>query len=155
MRTLLTHETLAPPSSLHPGLSARFLHLPSPAVHLLSPLGPGQLDRQVPVFRAAMKRVIIELSDTDARLLTARARKVGLDLRDFVKAVALDIVAPPRVTLRDVARVAGVSPMAVSFVLNNAPGEISEATTDRIKAAAKKLGWRPSMLARTLRKKRN
>ena len=44
-----------------------------------------------------------------------------------------------RTTIKDIARVAGVSPGAVSFALNDKPG-VSEATRSRVKAVAKDLG---------------
>jgi DNA-binding LacI/PurR family transcriptional regulator len=49
----------------------------------------------------------------------------------------------------------GVHPATVSVVLNEVPGRsISQATRDRIKAAAKKLNYQPSLLARSLRNRR-
>jgi LacI family transcriptional regulator, repressor for deo operon, udp, cdd, tsx, nupC, and nupG len=48
-----------------------------------------------------------------------------------------------------VARHAGVSPAAVSFAVNDRPG-VSPATRERILAAARELGWRPSASARAL-----
>ena len=54
-----------------------------------------------------------------------------------------------RTTIKDIARVAGVSPGAVSFALNDKPG-VSEATRSRVKAVAKDLGWRPNVAARAL-----
>jgi len=56
---------------------------------------------------------------------------------------------PPRPTIADVARVAGVSKGAVSFALNDRPG-VAEATRSRILAAAAELGWAPSHRARAL-----
>ncbi|MCX4092975.1 LacI family DNA-binding transcriptional regulator [Nocardia sp. alder85J] len=57
-----------------------------------------------------------------------------------------------RVTLRDVAAHAGVSPATVSFVLNAAPGQsIPEPTRDRVRRAAAELGYVPHSLARALR----
>ncbi len=53
------------------------------------------------------------------------------------------------VTMRDVAREAGVSIKTVSRVVNN-QGEISESTRRRVLAAIKKLGYRPSKVARAL-----
>lgn len=55
----------------------------------------------------------------------------------------------PRVTIKDVAARAGVSKGAVSLAFNRKPG-LSEATRDRIFAAARELGWSPSPTARTL-----
>lgn len=54
-----------------------------------------------------------------------------------------------RPTIADVARLAGVSPSAVSFVFNNRPG-LSEETRKRILAAAQEVGWQPSRTARAL-----
>jgi LacI family transcriptional regulator len=53
------------------------------------------------------------------------------------------------VTLRDVAKLSGVSIKTVSRVVNN-QGEISEATRRRIQSAIKKSGYRPNILARSL-----
>lgn len=56
---------------------------------------------------------------------------------------------------RDVAKLAGVSHTAVSFVFNGkAEGNLSEATTQRILAAAQELGYRPNPIARGLRRRR-
>ncbi|MET8974974.1 LacI family DNA-binding transcriptional regulator [Streptomyces sp. NPDC004539] len=55
----------------------------------------------------------------------------------------------PRVTIKDVAARAGVSKGAVSLAFNHKPG-LSEATRDRIFAAARELGWAPSPAARSL-----
>jgi DNA-binding LacI/PurR family transcriptional regulator len=54
-----------------------------------------------------------------------------------------------RVTLRDVAKEAGVSPTAVSFAYN-APHQLSQATRERILATAATLGYQPHPVARTL-----
>jgi LacI family transcriptional regulator, repressor for deo operon, udp, cdd, tsx, nupC, and nupG len=61
---------------------------------------------------------------------------------------------PPRTprsrpTIADVARLAGVSPAAVSFAVNDRPG-VGEQTRERILRAADELGWRPSAHARAL-----
>ena len=63
----------------------------------------------------------------------------------------------PIVTQREVAAESGVSRATVSIVLNNAPlaRYISPATRERIQRVAKKLGYRPNMVARSLRGKRN
>lgn len=49
---------------------------------------------------------------------------------------------PPRISIRDIAREVGVSIMTVSLSLRNNP-KISEATRQRVKGAALKLGYRP------------
>lgn len=54
------------------------------------------------------------------------------------------------VTIRDVARRAGVSIATVSYVLN-ASAPVSERTRARVLAAAAELGYRPSAIARGLR----
>lgn len=53
------------------------------------------------------------------------------------------------VTLRDVAKLAGVSTKTVSRVVNN-QGELSESTRARVQSAIAKLGYRPNILARSL-----
>src|SRR5207245_2088266 len=61
------------------------------------------------------------------------------------------------VTIRDVAKESGFSSTTVSIVLNNAPlaRYIPVATKKRIERAAKKLGYRPNLFARSLRSKRS
>lgn len=60
-----------------------------------------------------------------------------------------------RPTSRDVARLAGVSHTAVSFVFNGrAEGNLSPATQERIRQAAARLGYRPDPVARGLRRRR-
>lgn len=54
-----------------------------------------------------------------------------------------------RITLRDVAKHAGVSPTAVSFAYN-APHQLSLATRERILETAAELGYQPHPVARTL-----
>ncbi|MBG6237823.1 DNA-binding LacI/PurR family transcriptional regulator [Mycetocola sp. CAN_C7] len=58
-----------------------------------------------------------------------------------------------RPTSRDVARLAGVSQSTVSFVFNGRDG-ISEATRDRVQAAAAELNYRPNLAARSMRTQR-
>jgi LacI family transcriptional regulator len=60
------------------------------------------------------------------------------------------------VTIREVAKESGFSTSTVSVVLNNAPlaRYISESTKQRIGRAAKKLGYRPNLFARTLKNQR-
>ena len=59
------------------------------------------------------------------------------------------MIKKKRMTLRDVAREAGVSPTAVSFAYN-APHQLSTATRDRILSTAAILGYQPHPVARTL-----
>lgn len=54
------------------------------------------------------------------------------------------------VRLQDVARAAGVSKMTVSNVLNGRVGQVSEETSQRVTALAKKLGYEPNAAARAL-----
>jgi len=56
-------------------------------------------------------------------------------------------------TLNDVARVAGVSTMTVSRVINDS-GYISQETRARVNRAIAELGYMPNVLARQLRSKR-
>ena len=61
------------------------------------------------------------------------------------------------VTIRDVAKASGFSSSTVSIVLNDAPlaRYIPPSTKTRIQQAAKKLGYRPNLFARSLRGKSN
>jgi len=61
------------------------------------------------------------------------------------------------VTIRDVAKESGFSSTTVSIVLNNAPLSryIPAATKKRIERAARTLGYRPNLFARSLRSKRS
>jgi DNA-binding LacI/PurR family transcriptional regulator len=52
-------------------------------------------------------------------------------------------------TIKDVARLAGVSPATVSLVLGN-KGQVSEETRRKVLEAVQKLGYRPNVLARNL-----
>ncbi|GAA1013085.1 LacI family transcriptional regulator [Acrocarpospora pleiomorpha] len=54
-----------------------------------------------------------------------------------------------RVTIKDVAALAGVSPSAVTMALHDRPG-VSAATKERILKAARDLGWRPNLAAAAL-----
>jgi DNA-binding LacI/PurR family transcriptional regulator len=57
-----------------------------------------------------------------------------------------------RVTLNDVASASGVSRSTVSFVLRDSPGQsISPATQERVRQAARDLGYVPNGIARALR----
>lgn len=57
-----------------------------------------------------------------------------------------------RVTLADVARLAGLSPTSASMILNGRPNtRLSQQAHDRVFAAAQALGYRPNVAARGLR----
>lgn len=59
------------------------------------------------------------------------------------------------VSLKQLAAHLGLNPATVSVVLNEVPGRsIPQATRDRIKAAAQKMNYQPSLLARSLRNRR-
>jgi LacI family transcriptional regulator len=49
-------------------------------------------------------------------------------------------------TIRQVAKACGVSPMTVSFVLNNRPGQVSQETRERVLRMVRDMGYRPSAL---------
>jgi LacI family transcriptional regulator len=66
-----------------------------------------------------------------------------------------NVNGPRHANLKMLAEYLGLSPSTVSFVLNNTPGRsIPESTRARVKAAAEKFNYRPSMIARTLQGKR-
>jgi LacI family transcriptional regulator len=61
-------------------------------------------------------------------------------------------VSRSRVTLAEVAKLAGLSPSAASLILNNRPDtRLSQEAHDRVRAAAQALGYRPNVTARGLR----
>ena len=57
---------------------------------------------------------------------------------------------PERVTRSDVARLAGTSVAVVSYVMNNGPRPVAEATRQRVLDAIKQTGYRPNGIARAL-----
>ena len=59
-----------------------------------------------------------------------------------------------KITIKDIARVAKVSPMAVSMAINNRPG-VSEDTRKRILKIAKGLNYQPNYAAKSLVTKRS
>jgi LacI family transcriptional regulator len=59
-------------------------------------------------------------------------------------------VVEPQVTIRDVAKLAGVSPITVSRVVNNLPG-VSLATRERVNKAIDELNYVPNAMAKGLR----
>jgi DNA-binding LacI/PurR family transcriptional regulator len=56
----------------------------------------------------------------------------------------------PQVTLRDVAKLAGVAPITVSRVVNNLPG-VNMATRERVNKAIAELNYVPNAMAKSLR----
>jgi len=67
-----------------------------------------------------------------------------------------DVERPPRPLLKDVARLAEVSPTTVSVVLNGKAGaNIPADTQARVIAAATELRYRPNAMARSLRRHRS
>lgn len=54
------------------------------------------------------------------------------------------------VNREDVAREAGVSVATVSYVINNGPRPVAEATRERVLAAIEKVGYKPNLIARAL-----
>jgi DNA-binding LacI/PurR family transcriptional regulator len=69
------------------------------------------------------------------------------------KRPATELRDPKIVTMRDIARLAGVSQSTVSRILNGTPVaiQISDKTRERVLAAAKEYGFRPNPMARALR----
>ena len=58
------------------------------------------------------------------------------------------------VTRADVAKLAGVSPAVVSYVLNSGPRPVAAQTRARVEAAIAELGYRPNAVARALGSRR-
>ena len=56
-----------------------------------------------------------------------------------------------RATAAEVARLAGVSPAVVSYVLNGGPRPVAAATAERVREAVRRLDYRPNRAARALR----
>jgi LacI family transcriptional regulator, galactose operon repressor len=67
--------------------------------------------------------------------------------------VSIGFVSPGNVTIKDVARRAGVSPMTVSRVINSS-SRVSSTTRDRVEQAINQLGYVPSRLASGLIRQR-
>jgi LacI family transcriptional regulator len=58
------------------------------------------------------------------------------------------------ITRDDVARVAGVSPATVSYVINDGPRPVSEETRQKVLRAIEQLNYHPSTIARSLKTKK-
>lgn len=67
----------------------------------------------------------------------------------------MDVTSPQeparRATAVEVARLAGVSPAVVSYVLNEGPRPVAAATAERVREAVRQLDYRPNRAARALR----
>jgi LacI family transcriptional regulator len=98
----------------------------------------------------SMRRKIREVLDTGAGLCCSVGERGSGIQEPRSKA------SPVAVTIREVAKASGFSPSTVSIVLNDAPlaRYIPETTKKRIQQAAKYLGYRPNLFARTLRNQR-
>jgi len=62
-----------------------------------------------------------------------------------------DQARPKAVTRADVARMANTSATTVSYVINDGPKAVAPATRQRVLAAIDALGYRPNLIARSLR----
>ncbi len=60
-----------------------------------------------------------------------------------------------KVTIKDIAKAAGLSPATVSLVLNNRPSRIAESTKERVLSIAHEMGYRPNSAAVSLRTNRS
>lgn len=66
-----------------------------------------------------------------------------------------ETLAPPRPSLKLLAEHLGLSPSTISFVLNDTPNRsIPDSTRERIREAARKFNYQPSMIARKLQGQR-
>ena len=72
---------------------------------------------------------------------------------DIMKSFSIPLKEWQLPTIHDVAKRAGVSPVTVSRVINNA-GNVSAATREKVELAIEELGYVPSVMARSLRSKR-
>src|ERR1700693_781441 len=62
----------------------------------------------------------------------------------------------PSITMKDVAKRAGVSQATVSYVINNSAGQsIPPETREKVFSAVRKLGYRPNGAARNMRTQRS
>jgi LacI family transcriptional regulator len=91
-----------------------------------------------------------QVTDSAAPLNRRRARKGTVSGADAANNGA---DSGSRVTVRDVARVAGVSQATVSKALNESH-EVSDTTRERVSAVASGLGYRPNAIARSLKARR-
>ena len=60
-----------------------------------------------------------------------------------------------KVTIKDIAQAAGLSPATISLVLNNRPSRIAPQTKERILTIAREMGYRPNSAAVSLKTNRS
>jgi DNA-binding LacI/PurR family transcriptional regulator len=93
-----------------------------------------------------------EVAPAPAMKAQVRAAKFGIPPPGVVAFVTIGRSSRQRVTSVDVARHAGVSQSTVSLVFSGkGPGRVSEATQERVRRAARELGYRPNVAAQALR----
>lgn len=93
------------------------------------------------------------MTSSGTRKIRPRASRTGAET-DARKSQPVDGDRP--VSLKTLADHLGLSPATVSVVLNNVPGRsIPPETRERVREAARKFNYQPSLLARSLRKKRS
>lgn len=79
-----------------------------------------------------------------------QSRSVDTTTRAMLLTIAMRGKVPEKVTMGDIARASGVSPMTVSRVLNNNPA-VKEASRKRVLAVTKRLNYHVDIVARQLR----
>jgi len=93
------------------------------------------------------------------KLTSTMANQRPAKARSTKKAAADEDLQPPapavRPSLKILAEYLDLSPSTISFVLNNAPGRsIPDGTRERIREAARKFNYQPSLIARKLQGQR-
>src|SRR6267154_139278 len=79
-----------------------------------------------------------------------QSRSVDTATRAMLLTIAMRDKVPDKVTMGDIARASGVSPMTVSRVLSNNPA-VKEASRKRVLAVTKRLNYHVDIVARQLR----
>lgn len=122
-------------------------NLPAPICRIVAVTLPEQSGRSFAAWQGERgKRIVVTGPGWSAKaepgkVLVARQRKI--------KVVRNGTRRPRSVTIIDVARQAGVSPMTVSRVINADPG-VREETRDAVSAAIRALNYTPNAAARSL-----
>lgn len=104
-----------------------------------------------------MPLLLVKLSAVKTKALEEAAEQAGYSPEEYARALIFDAIAPKKstVTLKTVAKAAGVSVMAVSFALNGKTDQLGVDTYKLILRTAKKLGYQRNVTARNLRRKRS